>query len=131
MMSDWGAAVKPRDDDGDRLQIAIIGHLEWRLAPKVIWFHVPNGGKRSKQTAAKMKRLGVKPGVPDLVFILPDATVAFLELKSRSGRPSVAQTDFAKRCEAIGAPPLTTADLGTALRFLEALGAIKPEGKIG
>lgn len=28
--------------------------------------HVPNGGARSKRTAALLKRMGVKPGVPDL-----------------------------------------------------------------
>ena len=29
-------------------------------------FHVPNGGKRDEITAAKLKREGVRPGVPDI-----------------------------------------------------------------
>lgn len=36
--------------------------------------HVPNGGARSPATGARMRRLGVRPGVPDLllpVAVLP------------------------------------------------------------
>ena len=28
--------------------------------------HIPNGGKRDARTGARMKRQGVKPGIPDL-----------------------------------------------------------------
>lgn len=31
-------------------------------------FHCPNGGKRDGITAGQMRRLGVKPGVPDLLL---------------------------------------------------------------
>ena len=35
--------------------------------PEMKWlFHVPNGEKRDKATAGRLKRLGVKRGVPDL-----------------------------------------------------------------
>lgn len=33
------------------------------------WFHPPNGGGRSKAEAGIFKALGVKAGVPDLVFV--------------------------------------------------------------
>jgi hypothetical protein len=37
------------------------------------WCHVPNGGNRDAATGAKMKKQGVKPGVPDvLIFDKPD-----------------------------------------------------------
>ena len=32
----------------------------------VLLYHVANGGKRGKREAAKLKRMGVKTGVPDL-----------------------------------------------------------------
>jgi len=36
--------------------------------PQLQWMiHVPNGEYRTKATAAKLKRMGVKPGVPDLI----------------------------------------------------------------
>ncbi len=131
MMSDWGAAVKPRDDEEDRLQVAIIGHLEWRLMPGVLWWHTPNGGKRSPATAARLKRLGVKPGVADLMFLLPGGTAAALELKARGGVQSKAQKAWQASCEALGVPYVVTSSLDTALSVLEGWGVIKPEGKIG
>lgn len=36
-----------------------------------MFYHVPNGGKRDAKTAAHMKALGVKPGVPDLCLPIP------------------------------------------------------------
>lgn len=49
--------------------------------------HVPNGGKRGKTEAARLKRMGVKPGVPDLC--LPVARGGYhglyVEMKRRDG----------------------------------------------
>lgn len=39
--------------------------------PSVAFFHPPNGGKRSKKTAFMMQRMGLSPGVPDLMIITP------------------------------------------------------------
>lgn len=61
----------------DALQRAVaklLDHLGWR------WCHVPNGGKRGKTEAARLKGLGVKPGVPD-VLIFEEWTA----LDSRAG----------------------------------------------
>lgn len=33
---------------------------------KVFGFHIPNGGKRNVIEAAKLKRMGTKPGLPDV-----------------------------------------------------------------
>ena len=35
---------------------------------KGILYHVPNGGKRHKGEATKLKWMGVRPGIPDFVF---------------------------------------------------------------
>lgn len=61
--------------------------------------HVPNGEKRDKATAARLKACGVRPGVPDILFFLPryDAprNVYYcglaIELKTATGRTSVDQ----------------------------------------
>jgi len=34
----------------------------------IVFYHVPNGGKRNWLEAVKFKRLGVKAGIPDLVI---------------------------------------------------------------
>lgn len=50
-------------------------------------FHIPNGGLRSKPEAVRFKRIGVKPGVPDL--FLPVARGGwhglFIEMKRQKG----------------------------------------------
>lgn len=60
-------------------------HPELRLL-----FAVPNGGDRHPIVAAKMKREGVKPGVPD--YLLPVARGGFhglaIELKTATGSAS-------------------------------------------
>ena len=52
--------------------------------------HIPNEGKRSPATAAKLKRLGLRPGVPDLFFPIPSGEYhgLFIEMKVLGGRPT-------------------------------------------
>lgn len=69
--------------------------------PELRWFfHVPNGGARSKAAAGKLKAAGVRPGVPD--YLLPVAVrgVDFwrglaIELKrTKGGAASSEQSDW-------------------------------------
>ena len=50
-------------------------------------FHVPNGGAREIQTAARLKREGVVPGVPDYFLLVPrhEYHGMAIELKRRDG----------------------------------------------
>lgn len=67
--------------------------IRWSIGQIGTWpelallYHPANGGKRGKQEAAKFKRMGVKPGVPDLC--LPVARGGFhglyVEMKRRDG----------------------------------------------
>lgn len=43
-------------------------YLEHALSPDISWWHTPNGGKRSKAEAGRFKAMGVKAGIPDLLF---------------------------------------------------------------
>lgn len=65
-------------------------------------FAIPNGGYRHKQTAVRMKRTGVKPGVPDMC--LPVACGGhhslWIELKRRKGgHVSVTQRTWQRMLE--------------------------------
>lgn len=63
---------------------------------RVKFFAVPNGGLRSKATAAKLWAEGVQAGVPDLIIIDPTSTGkvgAALELKRRVGGAVSVQQD--------------------------------------
>lgn len=65
-------------------QIVLVVWMEKKAIP---FFHVPNGGHRDWREAAKFKRMGVRPGVPDLV--VPVARKGyhglFLEVKRTQG----------------------------------------------
>ena len=44
-------------------------------------YHVPNGGSRNKAEASKLRRMGVRAGVPDLVLPVPRAGYAGLYIE--------------------------------------------------
>ena len=50
-------------------------------------FHVPNGGQRNRVTGAKLKREGVKPGVPDIIVALPKGHWSALFIEFKAARP--------------------------------------------
>jgi hypothetical protein len=57
---------------------------------RLIWNHCPNGGSRNVIEAAKLKRMGVKAGYPDVTIYNPppcdrNAKGAVIELKRKSG----------------------------------------------
>jgi hypothetical protein len=122
-MTEWG--TPRRENPEERLQAAIVQHLNLRAQSDVIWYHPANGGLRSKRTAARMKSQGVVAGVPDLAFVLPGGSAAFLELKSPTGRLSPAQKAFGEKCEAMGVPYAVSANLDNALAILVAWGVLK------
>ena len=63
-------------------------------APDLMFWHTPNGGGRSKVEASILKAMGTLPGVPDLTFILPNGTPAFIEMKARKGVLTPGQKAF-------------------------------------
>jgi len=80
------------------LQALIIGpYLDLCVAAGVLvtWWHVPNGGSRNKAEAARLKRMGVRAGVPDLTLVFAGTEtrplVAMVELKVGRNRPEAAQ----------------------------------------
>ena len=61
--------VPLRDPLEERMQIALHHLLKLTLHDdRVDWWHTPNGGLRDIKTAAKLKAMGVRPGVADFFF---------------------------------------------------------------
>lgn len=75
----------------------VVAHLR---RARVLFFHVPNEGKRGPRARAALHGLGVMPGVPDLIIVTPPPALeggapcgswvtpcrgAVLELKSDTG----------------------------------------------
>lgn len=89
----------------------------------VVAFHVPNGEKRTKITAAKLKRMGVLAGVADFVLVA-DGRCHFLELKATTGRQSREQEEFAAAAEAAGASYWLAHDISEVCDALNTIGAM-------
>lgn len=58
--------------------------------------HIPNGGKRDKREAARLKRQGVKAGVPDLCLPVPRGKYhgLYIELKYGGNKPTEKQMQW-------------------------------------
>lgn len=80
----------PRRHDEDELQHAVCLFLAVALPSDATYFAVPNGGKRHAREAARMKGLGLRAGVPDLI-VIHRGRALFLELKTKRGVMSAAQ----------------------------------------
>lgn len=85
-----------------KIQTALIQYLTINAKPEVLFFAVPNGGLRNIRVAQRMKAEGLRPGIADLCFMLPQGRCAWLELKAAKGQLSDAQHGFKTRCRELG-----------------------------
>jgi hypothetical protein len=65
-------------------------------------WHTPNGGERDPREAQKFKGMGVRAGIPDLVFMTHGARVIFIELKLRHYRREPDQELFERKARDFG-----------------------------
>lgn len=86
----------------DLNQIVIATYLrKLQIENDFIFFHIPNGGSRSKSEAGRFKAMGVLAGVPDLQIIAKNKAF-FIELKTNTGSLGKAQKELHPRIEALG-----------------------------
>jgi VRR-NUC domain len=125
--------VRAPDPREHQLQISLVERLHWQCRrDDVTYWHTPNGEQRDKRVAAKLKAMGVLPGVSDLTFLIgngqhkPD--LLFLELKARGGSLSDEQKIFQDRVEAIGSNFAVADTIEAAVAVLVKFG-ILPGGR--
>jgi len=84
---------------------------------------VPNEGKRSPANAARLKQMGLRPGMPDLIVLAPGGRALFVELKTERGRLSPEQKRAHEAIERLGHAVRTVRSLdgfiGTVTGFME------------
>ena len=105
--------------------------LYLRVAVREPWFWTtfPAGGG-GKTRGAQLKRMGLMPGIPDILIVGPSRLVG-LELKTAVGRQSVEQKAVAQRFERCGFPYLLARNLDEVEVLLMAAGvplAVKARG---
>jgi len=66
----------------------LVEYLDHTLEEAALLFHPANGGLMPMGTAGKLKGMGLRQGVPDLLLGLPRAEKngLFIELKTKKGR---------------------------------------------
>lgn len=105
------------------LQIQIVNHLAL-MAPDVLAFHVPNGGKRDVREAMRFKAMGVVSGIPDLVCTWPVGRIGFIELKATAKDDSSDnQKAIQSRLRGMGFPVTVARSVEEALDALREWGA--------
>jgi len=118
-------SVMPQPSE-NQIHEAVVEHLRIRGRRDVPWFHVPNGELRDPGTAAKLQRMGVLAGVPDLLLLIA-GRLHGLELKrERGGRESIEQQAVHAELRSAGAVVETAYGLDQALEVLESWGALLP-----
>jgi hypothetical protein len=68
----------------DKLQNRVMRYLEFKY-PKALFTHVANEGKRSAFEQYKLKYLGTKPGVPDVMIFTPNKHFNGLAIELKAG----------------------------------------------
>lgn len=107
-----------------QIQRAVVQHLHARGMPGLVFFHVPNGGRRSPIEASIFKGMGVRAGVSDLIMVHAGKIFA-LELKAPGGRATEAQMAFQSDIDRAGAFTAMPEGLDAALATLEAWGLLR------
>jgi len=103
--------ARPRNLEGP-LQAEIVAALRDH---GLMAFAIPNGGKRSKATAGRMKAEGVLAGVPDICVPMPSARTVWLEVKHGRGPTSGAQDEMHARLRLLGHRVEVVRSVGDAL----------------
>lgn len=110
----------------DSIHKAVADHLRHRGAAGLVWWHSPNDAKRSFATAARLKKMGMRAGVADIIAIHNGKAFA-LELKSDNGRATIAQLEFLSDFEQAGGYSCLCHGLDAAIRTLETWGLLRTQ----
>ncbi len=101
-MAQRRTAAGPVTRSETAIQMDIARFLRAAWPADLPWWHTPNGELRDRVVAGKLKAMGVRPGVWDLAFILPDGVARFIEVKSAKGTLSPDQKTFKEQGLVLG-----------------------------
>lgn len=92
-------------------------------------FAIPNGGLRDKGTAAKLKREGVRPGIPDLFLSIATQTYSglYIELKYGKNKLTKNQSEYMERFSGVGYRCIVCYDWEDAFKTIENYLRSKPK----
>jgi hypothetical protein len=123
----------PRSPSEFQIHCGVADALRMLARPDVLWSHFPSGESRDARTGAKLKHMGLQPGWPDFIIIVPGdpwdlhrpQVCCFLELKTIRGRLSPSQQEFRDNAVAVGCLHSVARSVDEAVEVLSRWGAIR------
>ena len=107
----------------DQLHQSIADLLKWILPDDVGWSHFPAGGYAlSRGGGARLYRLGLTTGWPDLMITYSGGRTLWLEVKTRFGVTSRAQRKRHEQLQANGHPVVVVRRASDVIAALETYG---------
>lgn len=121
-----------------QIHASIVAYLRQMARPEVQYWHCANGEVRDARTGAKLKAMGLKPGVPDLMFrwrarwsmdCLQETLD--MEIKPPGRKQSEAQKAWEARTVAVGGHYYVVRSLDEAIGLFEKHGITRPRQSAG
>jgi hypothetical protein len=116
-----------RGNSEHAIQRTVVDILRMCGVRDLVYFHVPNGGKRNLIEAVRLKAAGTLAGIPDLVLVA-DGRSFFLELKAERGKLSEAQQAVHEALRNAGACVATAHGVDAAIDQLKTWGLLRETG---
>ena len=109
----------------DAEQEAVVEYCDLLHIPIV---HIPNEGKRSLSYAARMKRMGLRSGFPDLLVPLARGGYhgLFIEMKYGKNKTTKEQKEWLERLSAEGYACTVCYNAAEAIKTIESYNRRKP-----
>ena len=113
----------------DAEQEAVVEYCDLLHIPIV---HIPNEGKRSLSYAARMKRMGLRSGFPDLLVPLARGGYhgLFIEMKYGKNKTTKEQKEWLERLSADGYACAVCYNAAEAIKTIESYNRRKPHEQI-
>lgn len=86
--------TKKRGDPEHQFQKTVVQYLTFALPTDILWTATLSGAHLGNKQREKATEAGLRPGLPDMIFVLPSGAVKMLELKSPRGSLSSGQKDY-------------------------------------
>ncbi|MEH6474455.1 MAG: VRR-NUC domain-containing protein [Sneathiella sp.] len=122
-----GPSKKKNEHPEDDMQETFVELLGYQY-PKLVFFAIPNGGKRDATTAWVLAKTGTRKGVADLCFLWPRGQgrgpTGYIEFKVDNNKQSPDQELFEADCIERDVPYAVCWSIEEALAFLKEWGAI-------
>ena len=112
------------------VQRQIIHLLELNAGKGIRWFHVANERQCTARFGARLKGMGVSPGVPDMVIVMSGGQTCWLEVKSKTGKLTDHQKDWHEFLSNSGHRVATIYSIEEAITILKLWGVFKNDLRI-